>query len=200
MTIWTRGEKSKEINIVNKLNKILKQSSWENSNLDKTAFLDSVASLHLLHKQAPTEKNIPKQQQKNVTIPNMQLTKTSKTIKNKDWLTNGGGQNWKHYTRTYKKISLLHHHYMMPAAKYFFETGVLITKGKNYFSKDGVTPSIKYCAFPIYKIKKIHHQIVFHLYKTKRYTLKNWLSESNNDTKTTTTMNLFFHCPTAIKN
>ena len=77
--IWRFGpgeKKSKEINIVINLNQIPKKSAWDNSTVDNTAFLDTSASLHLVHEWAPTEKNIPQQQQKTVTIPNGQSMKT----------------------------------------------------------------------------------------------------------------------------
>ena len=49
MTIQTRGEKSKEINIVNNLNQISKKSAWNNITLYTTYFFDTAASLHLVH-------------------------------------------------------------------------------------------------------------------------------------------------------
>ena len=76
------GEKKpKEINIVNNLNQISKKSAWGNITLEKTAFLDTSASLHLVHERSPTEINILQQQQKTVTILNGQSMKTPKKIK-----------------------------------------------------------------------------------------------------------------------
>ena len=53
----------KEIIVVNTINQITKNTAWTNSlPVDQTAFLDSAASIHLLHNRAA--ENIPKEQEK----------------------------------------------------------------------------------------------------------------------------------------
>ena len=155
---WVKGlwwfvpgeKKSKEINIINNLNQTFKKTIVsENSTLDKTAFLDTAASMHLLHKQVPTENYIPQQRQKlspsqtdtrwkrqkksksksahfqrkpklkTITIPNGHSMKTSKKSKSKSAHFQRKPK-LKTFYQDLKTTSLLHHRSVMPSAKSFF--------------------------------------------------------------------------------
>ena len=92
-------KKSKENNIVNNLNQISKKSAWDNSTLDKTAFLDTSASMHLLHKREPTEENNSTTTTKNRHHPKRTVVENVKNNQNQNRLTSRGSQNWKHSAR-----------------------------------------------------------------------------------------------------
>jgi hypothetical protein len=64
------------------MNQITKKSAWNKPlNVDDTAFIDSAASLTLLHNRAPADDAPKQQQKKTVTIPNGAQMHTTKTIK-----------------------------------------------------------------------------------------------------------------------
>ena len=64
------------------MNQITKKSAWDKPlNVDDTAFIDSAASLTLLHNRAPADDAPTQQKQKTVTIPNGAQMHTTKTIK-----------------------------------------------------------------------------------------------------------------------
>ena len=67
----TRGKNHDKINYLNTISQITKNTAWTKSlPVDETAFLDSAASLHLLHNRAPAKKAEIQEKQKKVTIPN----------------------------------------------------------------------------------------------------------------------------------
>ena len=64
------------------MNQITKKSAWNKPlNVGDTAFIDSAASLTLLHNRAPADDAPTQKKQKMVTIPNGAQMHTTKTIK-----------------------------------------------------------------------------------------------------------------------
>jgi hypothetical protein len=77
----TSGKNHNEINYLNTISQITKNTAWTKSlPVDETAFLDSAASLHLLHNRAPAKKNRNTRQAEKVTIPNGTNMHTTETI------------------------------------------------------------------------------------------------------------------------
>ena len=121
--LWQFGpeeKKSKEINIINNLNQTFKKTIVsENSTLDKTAFLDTAASINLLHEKVPTENNIPQQQQK------LSPSRTDTRWKCQEQSKSNSAHfqrkpKLKTFYQEFKTTSLLHPRTVMLSAKYFF--------------------------------------------------------------------------------